>query len=133
MAAVSAVLTGVGALVVCMSSVIADFNDYPGFTCVQRRTPELEELRTAWYAPLDTDPTLVRPFLFHSHEYELFPVGMQCTEWPPGYQELAVTTHSHWIYTVLFYSLLMFALLQAIRVTRPGILDRRAAHPRPNP
>lgn len=121
MAAVSVLFTLVGALGVCAYSVVEDFSDYSGYTCLTRDSPELNELGCNWCR--SPDDAVAQPVadLVSSCECELFPVGMKCAHWVPGSPEQAVVTHSHWIYAPPFHGLMMIAVLQVVRVIRPEV------------
>lgn len=118
MAAASGFLSGVGALGVFAYTAVDDFNDYPGYTCLGRDVPELDDLRVGGYPPPESTATNLGQDLSWSHAYELFPVGMRCTYWVPGNPELTATIHSHWVYTLLFYGLAAVAVLQVFRCVR---------------
>lgn len=118
MAAASGFLSGVGALGVFAYTAVDDFNDYPGYTCLGRDVPELDDLRADRYPPPESVAATPGSDLSWSHAYELFPVGMRCTHWVPGSPELTVITHSHWVYTLLFYGLAAVAVLQVFRCAR---------------
>lgn len=127
LAALSAVFSASGAVAVFAYTVIADFNDYPGFTCEYRGGVYREELLTALpsaFYPTDlaaqshSGPASLFSW---AHAYELFPVGMRCTYWATGHPDVSITTHSHWGYTVVFYALIAVMIMQAFRVLRPGV------------
>lgn len=66
-------------------------------------------------------PDLVSTFhpnLDWSHDYELFPVGVQCRYWTEDEPRIEATTHSPWTYTLFFYGLGGVALLQVVRIVR---------------
>lgn len=115
-AVVAVLLSCIGVLGVCAASVVDDFNGYPGYTCTLRDNPKITELRAEWDQPPGGADSLPEPS--STHDYELFPVGMECTHSVPGSPGLTVTTHSHWSYTLFFYALMTIAVLQAIRALR---------------
>lgn len=116
-AVVAVLLSCIGMLGVFAASAVDDFNDYPGYTCTLRDSPELTELRAEWHQSPDV-ADLPEPSSFHN--YELFPLGMECTHNVPGSPGLTVTTHSHWSYTLFFYALATIAVVQTIRVLCGG-------------
>ncbi|MFD4368713.1 hypothetical protein [Rhodococcus sp. NPDC058521] len=122
---VSIVLSFGAALCVLAAVGAEDYNDYPGYTCSMRDGYVPEGFPTDLLLPTDSDRvTAFHPLIDWTHEYELFPVGMQCAYWVHDDARVQVTTHSPWPYTVFFYGLIAVAPFQVVRVIR-GIVRKR--------
>ena len=115
----------VAALCVLAAAGLADYNDYPGYTCAVRDGDVPDGFPTDRLPPADPDiVSTFHPGIGWSHGYELFPVGVQCTYWTKAEPRFEMTTHSPWAYTVLFYGLSGIALLQFARVAK-GTMQKR--------
>lgn len=64
------------------------------------------------------------PGIGWSHDYELFPAGVQCTYWTKDEPRVEVATHSPWPYTLFFYGLSGIALFQIARLARETVRKR---------
>lgn len=118
-AAMSAIFTSIGALGVLAWTAVDDFNDYPGYTCTLRDGYVPDGLPDDWFPPVTSSPTdSFPPTIGWSSGLELFPVGMRCSYWVTDNPEFTITTHSHWLYTLVFYGLIGITVLQIIRAVR---------------
>lgn len=124
-AAVSVVSFLVLAWAVALLTIVDDFNDFPGYTCVVRDGYVPAGFPADRLSSTDPDvASLLHPDISFEHEREWLPVGVRCSYSVGEAQEPLVVTHSSWAFTVLFYSALALAGGQGVRLVRDAVRGR---------
>jgi len=126
-AALSALCSADGALLVWALPFGDDYNDFPGYTCVERDDPASPKSSGALQSAIPAerrqwDPGSnydFPPNIRWHHEIEWWPVGMRCVYVTRDEPTITVVTHSSWWYTPFVYGLGLLAAVQTVRIAVP--------------
>lgn len=128
----SVLLSAACALGTFTMTMLDDYNDYPGYTCTLRDDDVPAGIPADRLPARNPDVmTEFHPDLGWKHDYELFPVGLSCTYWLREDQDVNVTTHSPWSYSLFTYVFLAVMVMQTVRTCRHTHVIEETAAPIP--
>lgn len=116
---ISAAGSALAALGVLSASMLADYNDFPGYTCAQRDSGDIPGIPANREGPRGEE--YFGSNIEWDSEVELLPLGLKCSYRTLDEPRLEATTHSNWAYSIFGYAFMALSLVQLVRMFGPAL------------